>query len=302
MSSTLDNQPQEPIETLDNGGKKRRIFPSFIDLAAIFGVYIVAQIIAVLAIKIAIPHLLPHGDEATQMAWLMLASQIISMVLTIIFIYVIRHVRQAEAITIRLSLKGLDPTLLLGGLLMLLSASVVIEPLLTLLPPTPPIVGRGWPMLVAVIIGAPLFEEFICRGLILESMRTKSGVLMAWFFSSLFFGLMHLDPTMVINAFVMGLILGYIYIRSESLWAAIILHALNNAIAYMLILLGLGDNFILREAIASDVIYYAIYALAAIILLVSILLCRERFKLMIKPCEEESMAPKVDEQPTIEEE
>ncbi|MFI3285184.1 MAG: CPBP family intramembrane glutamic endopeptidase [Rikenellaceae bacterium] len=300
MATTSDKEQQKPIVESSEKSKGRRVFPSYIDLAAIFGVYIITQIIAILITKISLNSLLIGSSDELKIGWLMLGSQIISMTLTIIFIYIIRRARQAPPIKIKCSLRGLDPTILLGGLLMLLSASIAIEPLLALLPPTPPVEGRGVPMLLSVVIGAPLFEEFICRGLIFESINNKRGVVMAWLISSLFFGVMHLDPSMVINAFVMGLILCYIYIRSNSILSPIILHSLNNGIAYLLIIAGFGDNTLLRDIIPSQTIYYIVYGLAIVILITSLFLCRSRFKLIAQQNQMES-TPKETTQDQAEE-
>ncbi len=295
MAPTSKNELDEPIVEANESEKSKRKFPSYIDLAAIFGVYIITQIIAVLISKVLISSMLADRSEAIQIGWLMMGVQVISMSLTIIFIHIIRRIRQAEPISIKFSIaKGIDPTTLLGGFLMILSASVAIEPLLALLPSPPQVVGRGWPMLVSVIIGAPLFEEYICRGVIFESLRQKSGVVVAWLLSSLLFGLMHLEPTMVLNAFVMGLILCYIYIRSESILTPIILHALNNALALIFILAGFDENMLLRDLISSNAIYYSIYALSIVILLISIFVCRKRFK-ELSVVEGESLTESEDE-------
>ena len=92
--------------------------------------------------------------------------------------------------------------------------------------------------LVTLVVMAPLFEETLFRGVILESARARYGTLAAWAISSLVFGLAHLHPALVVNAFVLGLVLGYIYIRTDSLWSTVILHAVNNALAYLM--LGAG--------------------------------------------------------------
>ena len=50
--------------------------------------------------------------------------------------------------------------------------------------------------------------------------------------------MIHFYPAAVVNAFVMGLLLGFIYIRSNSLYIVVILHAFNNALAMLLLTLG----------------------------------------------------------------
>lgn len=281
MNLTSQNEPNTPQVSELEKSKKNHEYPTFIDLAAIYGVFAVTQLAGVLVAKIALSFLLSEAIAEFELASVMLLSQVIAMTLLIIFMTIFRRKRNAAKPPLKFSIRGFDPTILLGGFLMLLSVSVVIEPLLALLPPTPQIDARGWPMLVAVVIGAPIFEEIICRGFIFESLCAKRGVVVAWLLSSLFFGLMHMHPTMVINAFFMGLILCYIYIRSGSLLAPIILHALNNGLAYLLILLGFGDNVMLRDLVTNSNLYLIIYIVAALVLVASTLLCARQFKRIV---------------------
>ncbi|MFR9524331.1 MAG: type II CAAX endopeptidase family protein [Rikenellaceae bacterium] len=300
MDSTTQKEPEIiEVDQIDEG-KKYREFPTFIDLVAIFGVFILSQILGVLLVKIALPHLMPTLSDSLAEAMVMLLTQVLSMSATIIFILIMRRSRHAQAAPIGFSLGGFNPTILLGGVLMLISMSVVIEPLLSLLPPPPSFIARGWPLLLTVVVGAPLFEEFICRGLILESVRAKRGVVVAWLVSSLFFALLHVDPAMVVNAFFMGLVLGFIYIRSQSIVAPIILHAINNAIAYLCIVLGVGgDNgsVMLRDLIPSDSVYYVVYGVAALILIISTVVCVRQFKKIIdgNQSENEEQAEAIEE-------
>ncbi len=113
-----------------------------------------------------------------------------------------------------------------------------------------------------------MLEELLCRGVVLESLRARYGAATAWAVSSFFFGALHLQPVLVVNAFVIGLILGYIYIVADSLWATIILHALNNAVAYLLLLTGYGDAT-LAGLVGDRTIYWIVYAGAAAVTMLS---------------------------------
>lgn len=114
---------------------------------------------------------------------------------------------------------GSIPALLLWGFVLICAAGVVLEPLLAQLPDLSLNVGRGLWTLLMLVLFAPVLEELICRGLVLGTLRARYGVTLAWLVSALFFGVMHLQPVQVINAFVVGLILGYVYISTDSLWS-----------------------------------------------------------------------------------
>ena len=90
---------------------------------------------------------------------------------------------------------------------------------------------------IMVCILAPILEEFIFRGLILRGMLNK-GV-NPWFaivFSSFLFGVAHMNPWQFFGAGFIGIMLGFIYWRTQSLLLVIFLHFLNNAIAYVITL------------------------------------------------------------------
>lgn len=77
---------------------------------------------------------------------------------------------------------------------------------------------------------APLCEEFIFRGVILQSLR-RYGNGFAILFSSLLFAMMHGNVGQFPLAFLVGLILGYFVIRFDSIWATVLMHASVNSMA-----------------------------------------------------------------------
>ena len=85
-----------------------------------------------------------------------------------------------------------------------------------------------WFFLVAVVV-APFVEEIFFRGFLFQGFRQKYGWVRAMLLSSVIFAVAHLDPASLIPTFILGLVLTYIYQRSNSLWPGIILHFLVNA-------------------------------------------------------------------------
>lgn len=72
-----------------------------------------------------------------------------------------------------------------------------------------------------------LFEETLFRGLILNGMREK-GKTFAVMMSALIFMLMHGGPDQTIHQFILGIILGYVFVYSGTIWAPVLIHFLNN--------------------------------------------------------------------------
>jgi membrane protease YdiL (CAAX protease family) len=85
--------------------------------------------------------------------------------------------------------------------------------------------------LVLAVGIAPLLEELLFRGLILQGFlrRYRPGV--ALFASALLFGLAHGNVHQFLVAFPLGLANGWLVWRTRSLWPAIALHAMLNGAA-----------------------------------------------------------------------
>ena len=119
---------------------------------------------------------------------------------------------------------------------------------------------------MALLIGGafigPICEEIIFRGVILEGLAKKYSPTKAIIFSALIFGLIHMQPLQVIGAFFAGLILGWIYLKTQSLWIVIALHVINNFIAFTFTDLGTEST---REIIDNDLLYVGTFALSAIV-------------------------------------
>lgn len=245
-------------------GSKRR-FPSFGDVLAMLGIALGAQI---LVSVLALPVLLVAG-HGTDMASLPPAAlgrmqailYLVSMSVALLGVLYYRRLRGGRGTWVRCSLRGFNPALLLWAFLLIVAVGVVIEPLLRLLPAVHLDVGRGaWTILMLVVM-APVFEELLCRGVVLGSLRARYGVTVAWLASSIFFGVMHIQPAQVISASIIGLILGFVYLSTESIWSVMILHALNNAVAYLLLMAGY-EQALLIDLVESRTLYVVIYIVA----------------------------------------
>lgn len=84
---------------------------------------------------------------------------------------------------------------------------------------------------IVLVVAAPLAEEFLFRGIILQRWAGKWGIRSALVVSSLLFGLGHAN---VVGLSVVGLILGVLYIKTRTLIVPIACHALNNSVVVVL--------------------------------------------------------------------
>lgn len=83
--------------------------------------------------------------------------------------------------------------------------------------------------ITAFCLVAPVTEEFIFRGIVLQRWATKWGIRAGLLSSSVLFGFLH--PQNPIGISLLGIILGVLYIKTRSLIVPIAFHALNNILA-----------------------------------------------------------------------
>jgi membrane protease YdiL (CAAX protease family) len=83
---------------------------------------------------------------------------------------------------------------------------------------------------LAVVV-APVMEELVFRGLLLQGLRRHWSAIPAVLITAMLFALFHANPWQFMGPLFLGLLFGWLTIRSGSLWPAILAHALNNATA-----------------------------------------------------------------------
>lgn len=87
-----------------------------------------------------------------------------------------------------------------------------------------------WGVLAIVVIG-PFTEEFLFRGAILGGLLKKIDPKYAILISALIFGVVHFNPAQIVFAFLVGLVLGYVYYSTGSLLLPILIHIIVNGIS-----------------------------------------------------------------------
>lgn len=80
----------------------------------------------------------------------------------------------------------------------------------------------------ALVIVAPLTEELLFRAVILRSLASRYSKTSAVLLSATLFSLMHVNPYQLFTALLAGIVLGWLYLRSGSVWLCILAHALFN--------------------------------------------------------------------------
>jgi hypothetical protein len=130
---------------------------------------------------------------------------------------------------------------------------------------------------ISVVIFAPIFEELILRGVILDGFLKSYNPRKAILLSALAFGLFHLNPWQFVPAFIGGLYLGWIYYRTQSIIPCIVIHSINNLIAFLM--LSYDPNFTLTKFFdGSMMTYFFIILISITLFTVGIRVLNEKIK------------------------
>lgn len=129
---------------------------------------------------------------------------------------------------------------------------------------------------VAIGIFAPLAEEIVFRGAILRRLLAVGSPANPWIaitISALLFGLIHLNFAQGVHAFLMGLPLGWLYVRTRSIIPGIAFHWVNNSVVYLLAHLMPGyEDASLRELANGSTTTMLLYIFFSLCILIPSLL------------------------------
>lgn len=246
----------------------RVAYPSWGDLLTLLGVFIVATVLGSLLTGI----LQKMGSVSVGFGAFL--GYVIQFSLVIIFGLFQRKIRSPkETRLLKFGLAKLDFVIILWGTIMVLATGVVIEPLLNLFPETyldrlgNIMAAGGWMMFTSIVI-APIMEEILFRGILQDALMRKYGVFVGILIASAVFGIVHLIPQQVVNAFMIGIVLGYIYYRTGALLPVILIHCINNAISYFTWMLNGETLLSTREQMGNDTLYFTVYGIACVLFVI----------------------------------
>jgi len=88
---------------------------------------------------------------------------------------------------------------------------------------------------VEIAILPAILEEILFRKVMLKGAR-KHGTIFAMIFTSVMFGLIHMNIPQAVNAMLMGIIFAYITIKTGTILPVVILHLINNGLSALLMM------------------------------------------------------------------
>ena len=138
---------------------------------------------------------------------------------------------------------------------------------------SPPSMTSAAVLFVMLVIVAPIFEEFIFRGAVMNLLKPYgSGI--AVFVSAFCFAVFHGNFQQFFYAFALGILLGYISYATDSMFCNTVLHAMFNAVSGIIMIFAtteaVGKKTTDPSAVLSDgeqlvLSFYAIFMIAVIV-------------------------------------
>jgi uncharacterized protein len=202
-------------------------YPSIKQSLGIFGIAL-----AIMIITLPIYFLIPDQEAG------FLCHYVISMGGSIYLVVFIRNKRhRTTSFDLRVNNLKIVPWILIA------TAGLVyglISPIVSLIPMTDffrqvfvEMFGRtGILSFAAIVIAAPILEEVLFRGIILDGFLKRYSPMKSIVISALLFGAFHLNPWQFVGAFLLGTMMGWIYYRTGSLALTIVIHFFNNFAAF----------------------------------------------------------------------
>lgn len=234
-------------------------YPSLPQAWGIFGLYIVFSLgVGILLIIIG------ELADMDNLPLVNLVGYTITGILILWYIRIRKKASEPSEAYVRFGTMPVSLTILL--LLLTVTVIIVIDPLSNLIP-MPEFMKEIFDMildksiynLIVVVIIGPVFEEILLRGIILDGFLRQYSPIKSIFWSSFLFGLLHLNPWQFIGAFIIGLLMGYIYYKTRSLIACIYIHLINNGIGYALSYIFGSEIVTLSELLKNHRDYLIVY-------------------------------------------
>ncbi len=91
---------------------------------------------------------------------------------------------------------------------------------------------------ISTIVFAPLLEELVCRGVLFNRLKIRIGIVPAMIISSFIFGIGH-NFGGITSAFLFGMCMCILYLKTDNILVPISVHFINNFVATILELTSL---------------------------------------------------------------
>lgn len=119
-----------------------------------------------------------------------------------------------------------------------------------------------WSILFTVGIFGPICEEVFFRGVIFNELKNKMPLILAVIIQAGLFGLIHGNLLQGSYAFILGLILGWVYLRFKSIFASMLVHMAYNSTSV------LASKTITDQLMQANIMIFALSSFVITVLFV----------------------------------
>lgn len=259
----LDTRPENEIIPT-------KYYPTYLQSLGLIGIWLVATFCVVIV-------LMPFTDVKSGIG--LFLSYTLSMSVTVLAGLALRK-------NYTLELTGFSTGIALIASLLVIPLHIALDPLVSLFPVPDTLktifedlYNNPIASVATIAIAAPLLEELLLRGIILEGLlkNYRPGISIA--FSSLLFAIIHGNLAQGLGAFVLGLFMGWIYWKTKSLALPILLHFINNGLSClaMFIVPKEAVDKKLIDWVANDQLYYGLVFTSIIFCVAVVMLLQKKY-------------------------
>lgn len=129
-------------------------------------------------------------------------------------------------------------------------------------------------MILAVCIVGPIAEELVFRGMIFGKLRRAFSFWPAAIISGIMFGVFHMNIMQGVYASVLGVLLAYVYAKTQTIFGSIFFHIVFNASSYITDFVNSG----IQSVVPSETVYSAGLILFSILSGIIVILLARKMK------------------------
>lgn len=170
------------------------------------------------------------------MTTIMIPAQLAGQVMMVIYLWKAGYISKEKT-----TWSPVSSSYLLLSILAILSCTFVVSAITDLMKWIPDIMEfpfeilqSSWVGILTITIIGPIFEELLFRGAITKALLQQYDPAKAIFLSAFLFGVIHINPAQILPAFLIGILLTWIYYKTASLIPCILIHILNNSLSLYL--------------------------------------------------------------------
>ncbi len=150
--------------------------------------------------------------------------------------------------------------------------------------------GTYFAYIIVSCVTPAIFEELLFRGVIASGLKER-GFKAALFVSAIIFTLMHGNAEQTVHQFIIGLVIGYLFLMTGNLWLGVLVHFFNNFISitvsylYTVALSGVESLEVTAEVVSTSYTWLEIFGsliFAVIYAVIAFFILRSLFRVILQ--------------------